>query len=297
MKVSPDFFPADTTGGYIELARREPRTAVERFDRALKRHATYAPALAGKGQALAALNHDTEAIVALQAAVAADRSLTDVQRHLDVLRFRVVQQDVAAARDAARAGRADDALRAYRTAIDHSPETAFLYREIAAIERERGEGDLALANLKKAVSLDAGDAATFVQLGDLLASRNDFDAALKAYDDALAIEPDAAVAGKRSALIVRAEVAGLPAAYHGIASAAYLTRGDLAAIIGVRLAPLLQSMRQRNVSVMTDVRRHWAESWILAVTRAGVLDPYENHTFQPGTVVRRVDFARPCCAC
>ena len=292
MKVSPDFFPADTTGGYIELARREPRTAVERFDRALKRHATYAPALAGKGQALAALNRDTEAIVALQAAVAADRSLIDVQRHLDVLRFRVVQQDVAAARDAAGAGRTDDALRAYRTAIDHSPETAFLYREIAAIERERGEGDQALANLKKAVSLDAGDAATFVQLGDLLASRNDFDAALKAYDDALAIEPDAAVAGKRSALIVRAETAGLPAAYHGIASAAFLTRGDLAAIIGVRLAPLLQSMRQRNVSVMTDVRRHWAESWILAVTRAGVLDPYENHTFQPGTVVRRVDFAQ-----
>jgi S-layer homology domain len=44
--------------------------------------------------------------------------------------------------------------------------------------------------------------------------------------------------------------------------------------------------------VMTDIRGHWAESWILAVTRAGVLDPFANHTFQPRTIVRRVDFAQ-----
>ena len=44
--------------------------------------------------------------------------------------------------------------------------------------------------------------------------------------------------------------------------------------------------------MITDIRGHWAESWILAVARAGVLDPFENHTFQPRTVVRRVDFAQ-----
>lgn len=292
VKASPDFFPAETTGGYIELARKDPRAAVARFDRALGRRGGYVPALVGKGQALAALNRDGEAIAVLQSAIAADHSLGDVQRQLDVLRFRVVQQDVSTAREAARSGRTDEALRAYRAAIEHSPETAFLYREVAAIERERGDLDQALAHLRKALSLDAADAATLVQLGDLLAARNDFDAALKAYDDALAIEPDAAVSAARNALRARAETAGLPAEYQGIASASSITRGDLAALIGVRLARLLEAARPRDVGVMTDIRRHWAERWILAVTRAGILDPFDNHTFQPGTVVRRVELAQ-----
>lgn len=292
LKAVPDFFPAEATGGYIELAQKDPRAAVVRFDRALRRRADYVPALIGKGQALVALNRDSDAIAVLQSAVAADPSLTDVQRQVDVLKFRVVQQGVTAARDAARAGKTDEALRAYREAIARSPDTAFLYREIAAIERDLGNGDQALADLQKAASLDPGDVTTLVQLGDLLAAREDLDGAAKAYDAALAIEPDAAVTDKRNALRTRADAAGLPPEYQAIAAAGSFTRGDLAALIGVRLASLLQSMPAKDVGVMTDVRRHWAEAWILSVARAGVLDPFENHTFQPETIVRRVEFAQ-----
>ena len=46
------------------------------------------------------------------------------------------------------------------------------------------------------------------------------------------------------------------------------------------------------MGVLTDIRGNWAQSWILAVTRAGILDPFANHTFQPRTLVRRVDFAQ-----
>src|SRR5262249_60555506 len=100
------------------------------------------------------------------------------------------------------------------------------------------------------------------------------------------------VEAKRNALTTRAEAARLPADYRAIEATPQITRGDLAALIGVRLAPLLQADRPRDVGVMTDIRGHWAESWILAVARAGVLDPFANHTFQPRTVVRRVDFAQ-----
>jgi tetratricopeptide (TPR) repeat protein len=292
LKAVPDFFPAEATGGYIELARKDPRAAVARFDRALQRQADYVPALLGKGQALVALNRESEAIAVLQSAVAADASLTEVQRQIDVLKFRVVQQGVTAARDAAGAGKKDEALRAYREAIAQSPDTAFLYREVAAIERDLGNSDQALADLRKAASLDPGDVTTLVQLGDLLAAREDLDGAVKAYDAALAIEPDAAVTDKRSALRARTEMAGLPPEHQAIAAAGSITRGDLAALIGVRLASLLQSMPVKDVGVMTDVRRHWAESWILGVARAGVLDPFENHTFQPETIVRRVEFVQ-----
>jgi tetratricopeptide (TPR) repeat protein len=292
LKLSPNFYPAETTGGYVDLAQKDAKSALAHFDRALGRRSNYAPALAGKAEALMALNREGEAIDALQSALTADPSLTDLTRRIEVLRFRAVERDVSAARQAAQSGKLDDALRAYRVAIDHSPETGFLYRERGVIERQHGDADAALADFRKAISLDTGDAASLVEIAQILDGRNDFEAALKTYNDALALEPNDRVEAKRNALMTRAEASRLPADYRAIESAAQITRGELAALVGVRLAPLLQVTRPRDVGVMTDIRSHWAESWILAVARAGVLDPYANHTFQPRTVVRRVDFAQ-----
>jgi hypothetical protein len=44
--------------------------------------------------------------------------------------------------------------------------------------------------------------------------------------------------------------------------------------------------------VITDVRGNWAATWIMAVARAGVMEPFANHAFQPRTVVRRTDLAQ-----
>ena len=292
LKASPAFYPAETTAGYLELAQKDARSALSRFDRALSHRANYAPALAGKGDALVTLNREGEAIDAMQAALTADPSLIDLTRRVEVLRFRAVERDVTAARQAAQSGKVEEALRAYRAAIEHSPETGFLYRERGILERDRVDADSALADFRKAVSLDPSDAVSLVEIAQLLDARNDFDAALKAYDDALALEPSEPVEAKRNAMMTRAEAARLPENYRAIEAAAQITRGDLAALIGVRLAPLLQVTRARDAGVMTDIRGHWAETWILAVARAGVLDPFANHTFQPRTAIRRVDFAQ-----
>jgi hypothetical protein len=40
------------------------------------------------------------------------------------------------------------------------------------------------------------------------------------------------------------------------------------------------------------VGTHWAEPWIMTVARAGVMESYDNHTFQPESVVRRIDLAQ-----
>ena len=32
---------------------------------------------------------------------------------------------------------------------------------------------------------------------------------------------------------------------------------------------------------MTDVRNNWAAPWIMAVARAGIMEPFPNHAFQP----------------
>lgn len=290
LKAAPVFYPAEISLGYVELARRDAKAALPHFDRALEKREGEAAALSGRGQALLALNREADALAAFEAAVAADASLADVRRRVDVLRFRVLQRGLSRARDASKAGRLDEAIAAYRTALAGSPDSAFLYRELAGVERRRGNADAALEHLRKAVSLDAADAASLAQIGDLLEDQRDWAGAAKAFADALAVEPSAAVERRLEAVRARADLARLPAEFRAIERTTQVTRAEIAALIGVRLGPLLQGNRV-DTSLITDIRASWAETWITAVARAGVIEPFANHTFQPRTIVRRAELA------
>ena len=217
--------------------------------------------------------------------------LTDLRRQIDVLKFRGAEREIAAARQAARANRFDEARRAYQTAITNSPDSAFLYRELAGLERQAQEDAAALEHFRKALDLDPSDASSMAQIGELLESRGELEAALKSYEDALAIEPGPALSARRDALRARIELARMPDEYRAIDDAPQITRAQLAALIGIRLGPWLRTMPAADAGVITDVRGTWAETWIMAVTRAAVMEPYANHTFQPRTIVRRVDLA------
>jgi tetratricopeptide (TPR) repeat protein len=291
LRLSPSFFPSEAAAGYVDLARKDGKAALSHFDRALERDSGYVPALVGRGQALLALERDADAVAAFEAALVRDPSLIDVQRRVDVLKFRVLERSLAAARDAARGGRSDEAILAYRAAIASSPDSAFLYRELGTIERQRGDLEAALEHFRKALDLDPADAASLTQVGDVLEAQGDMPGALAAYEQALALEPDAGVEAKRDRLRARVELARLPEEYRAIGPSPQLTRGALAALIGVRLRPLLDD-GQQDVGVVTDVRAHWAEPWILPVVRTGVMEAFSNHTFQPAALVRRVDLAQ-----
>ncbi|MGE0449429.1 MAG: S-layer homology domain-containing protein [Vicinamibacterales bacterium] len=292
LRRDPDFYPTLTMSGYAALAKRETDEALDRFERVLALESNYVPAVAGKGLALQAANRNSEALDAYRQAVRLDPSLTDIARRIDVLTLRSLQVDLANAREAAKTGNMTEARRAYLSAIDASPESAFLYREVASIERQQGDLAGALDHLRRAHSLDPSDPLTLGALGDALEAQGDTEGAVRAYSEALAIEPDSGVEAKRDALLDRLELARLPAEYRAIASTAEITRAELAALIGVRLAGLIASAPARDVGVMTDVRDNWAERWIVPVARAGVMEPYANHTFQPAAIVRRVDFAQ-----
>ncbi len=292
LSAAPAFYPAETSLGYVELAQKDPNAALPHFDRALEHARDDVSALLGRGQALVSLNRENDARVAFEAALAADPSLNDVRRRVEVLKFRGIEQNIARARQLARQGKIDEALEAYTTAIGSSPDSPFLYREIAALERQKGNTDAALADFRKAVALDSSDAKSLGQIGEILEASNDLQGAEKAYSDSLALEPNADLEKRLEALRERAAIEKLPAEYRALDQAPQVTRGDLAALVGIRLGPLLANDRRREGVLVTDTRNHWAASWILAVARAGVMEPYANHAFQPRTIVRRADFAQ-----
>lgn len=292
LKERPTFFPAQTTAAYLALARKDGSSAVTQFTRVTEAHPDYVPALVGRGLALQANDQNRDAIEAFRAALRADPSLSDIARRVDVLTLRALQDELAAARQAARAGQAEPAMRAYRNAIAASPDSAFLYRELAAVERQHGQTADAIEHLKRANALEPTDPASFVALGELLEREGDLTAAVAAYTTALRLEPDATVEAKRAALRAKLDQATLPEEYRAIEASAQITRADLAALIGVRLAPIVQSAPSRDPSLITDIRGHWAERWIAPVAKAGLVENFVNHTFQPRTVVRRVDLAQ-----
>jgi tetratricopeptide (TPR) repeat protein len=288
---SPVFYPALTGLGYVELARQAHEVALQRFDAALAQGRSYAPALAGRGDALLAADRPAEALAAFEAAAVADPSLASVKGRIAVLRFRAVEAEVGRARQAAEAKRYPEAQRAYEQAIALSPDSAFLRRELAVVQREAGRLDAALANARRAVDLDPGDARAFVTLGEVHAARNEFVEAVGAFERAESIEPSEATRARLADARNRASLAHLPGEYRAIPRAAELTRAQLAALIAVRLDGLLGRSAASGAALITDTRGHWAEALILAVARAGVMEVYPNYTFQPGATVRRAELA------
>ena len=294
LKTEPTFYPAEASLGYVELARKDHRAALAHFDRALELspQSKDVSTLIGRGQALLGLNREVDALAAFEAAIAVDPSQTDLARRVEVLRFRTVEQGIARAREAARAGRVDDATQAYLSVIASSPDSPFLYRELAGVERQKGSNDLALEHYRKAISLDPSDAASLAQIGEILEERGEFEEAAKSFSASLAIEPSSAVQARLDAVRARSAYALLPAEYRALDQAPQVTRADLAALVGIRLGKLLQNGQRGTAAVITDVRNNWAAPWIMAVTRAGVMDPFANHAFQPRGVVRRIELAQ-----
>ena len=283
-------YPARAGQGYVALAKREFSRALSDFDAALKAGPSYVPALVGRGQALLALGREQEALPAFEAALAADSTLTDVRRRVEVLRFRGIQDTIEAARDAVRRGREAEARAAYARAIAASPESAFLYRELGLLDRKTAHPEQALQEFGRAVDLDPTDTVSLAQIGDLLEERGDFAGAEAAYRKAADLEPTPELASRVAVTAKKAREARLPPEFKLALTTPQLTRGELAALIGVRLDMLLREAPERQV-VITDTRDHWAAEWIVLVARSGVIDPFENHTFQPQAGLRRGDLA------
>jgi tetratricopeptide (TPR) repeat protein len=292
LKQSASFYPAEVGLGYVALANKKQKDALLHFDRAVVVNPRYPPALSGRAEALIALGQEKEALQSLDAALQADPSLTVVRTRLDVLRFRGQQQEIEAARKLAQAGQLDDARGAYIGALETSPDSPFLHRELADVERRAGRLDAALEHASRSAALEPDEPRTHILLADIYEAQGDIVKAAEELGAALALQPDEALKARLNGLRERAAFAAMPAEYRSIETSTAVTRGQLAALFAVQLEQLLSTARSVNAIVITDTRGHWAAPYVLTAARAGVMEVYPNHTFQPDAVVRRADMAR-----
>jgi len=290
LEQAPSSVTARTAQGYVALASRLPDVALRAFDASLAARPSYAPALAGRGHALLAQQKDADALAAFEAALAADASLAEVKRRADAVRLRVVDTAVAEARASRKAGRLDDARARYTKALQASPESAFLYRDRAAVARELHDDAAAVADLRRAATLEPADADGLAALAAALAATGQLRESEATYRRALALDPSDNIRAELAGVTARLRDTQVPGEVRDIEGRRQLTRGDLAALLGVRFEPLLRGVPPVQL-VITDLRDDWSRPWITTVTGAGVMEPYPNHTFQPSAPAVRADFA------
>ena len=289
--LNPAFYPAEAGLGWIGLARGENEVAVGRFERAIALSPAYVPALLGRGETLLGDKQFEAALRSFEAALAADPSLDRIQRVVQELRFTVMTEQLAMARSAADGGRLREAEQIYERIIAASPESAFLYIELARVEQTDGDFADALGHVRQANELDPNEADWFRLEGELHEEVGESSLAETAYSRANELDPTEKTERRIRHLQDLALLVGLPAEYREIRSKPTVTRGELAALVGVRLADLIEIAGDGRAVIITDTRNHWSNSWILAVTRARVMVVDAGYRFEPNRAVRRGELA------
>jgi len=286
------FYPAAVGLGYTRLAADDYDEAATWFGRAVEANDAYLPAWQGLMDAHLGQGNDAESIVAIERVLTLDPGRTDLARRLELLRFRRVQALIAEGRQARDERRLTAALEAFEQALELSPTSGALHRELALVEIETGALEAAEAHARRALELDANDAESHAALGAILERQGRDREAAEAFEAAVRLDPRPEWRERAERLGTRADLVVIPAEFRAVPTAATVTRAQVAAFIGIRLETLLSRAPDRVTGVATDIRGHWAEPWILPVTRAGVIELFPNHTFQPATTVRRGDLAR-----
>ena len=291
LKQHPGFYPAEAGLGFAYLAVRQYKNAEPRFTAAVTANRRYLPAWIGRSEALLGLGRDDDAIDSLEQVLAIEPGREATRTRLDLLRLRRAQALIDGARRARAAGRLEEAERQLEQALTSSPQSTAILHELVLVELAALHFDEAEAHARRAVQIEPRVGEWHATLGDVLEAQRKYREASASYARAETIEPRPEWRARTLDLREKAEAALLPAEFSRLPSAATITRGETAAFIGIHLEPVITSAPRRVTDVATDIRTHWASTWILPVTRAGVMSIYPNHTFQPGATVRRSDLA------
>ncbi len=200
----------------LHLRRQELLTALGRREEALqiyRDHATGAPNDPSRMVLVARLLPPEQAMKELRRAVETDPGFVAAWQDLSGLyAIRRQWKDAADALQHAadlradaptrnqlgwlreRAAQWDEALAAYRAALEKDPSYSLARRNLGYVLVRRGRPDEAAALLEEALARAPTDALTWVALGYVRASRKDLEGAQKAYESALASAPsDAAI--------------------------------------------------------------------------------------------------------
>ena len=285
----PRLVAARTGTAYVRLKQGANAEAGRLFGLILADRPNDLDARLGAGEAAERMRELGPALQHYAHAAQAHPGDATAKRRLAETKLKFTEQQLGAAREAVGAGAPEQAIAAYRQAIEAVPEISGLRLELAKLLVERGDAAGAALVLE---SDPTSDPLVFSQLGSIRLQLKDHAGAVGAYGRALERDPGNAEIRARLDEAQRAyEFARMPEEYQRIYTAGQVTRADLAALIDVKVTAL-SNVPTQEAKVAVDISGSWAKDHILKALAFDIIGVYPNHTFQPGAMVRRGDLAR-----
>ena len=84
----------------------------------------------------------------------------------------------------------------------------------------------------------------------------------------------------------------LPIEYAAIEAADAITRGQLAALLGLQFESVLAGQAGDRAAIITDAATIGSYRWMIDVAQAGIMQADVNYRFQPERVVNRAELAQ-----
>jgi len=209
----------------------------------------------------------------------------------ETLKKQKTEQAAGEAKAAAASGDIQKAKDGYLKALHYSPEAADVHLALAAIYRKEDKPSSALVHLKAAATADPKNVGILEDYAATLEEAKQYDRSLEVYEKLQELEPgNAKIKERVEALKNRLGIFELPSKYNDIATAAAVTREDLAALLAVKLRNDLGEAPAQP-PIIVDISASWASKFILKAASLGLLDVYANHTFEPKRAVTRAELA------
>jgi tetratricopeptide (TPR) repeat protein len=288
----PDSSGVDSALGYLELRLGERRNAEIYFTSALLKEPSLASAQAGSFLTALADGREEVAFERLRLLREDHPGHSLVGRYLSTLQLKLAESKLQTARSLRREGQNREAAEEYRETLRIAPESGRLYAETAEVEMAAGEFEAAAAHAAKALELEPDSVDLYRLRGDAHRAMGDLEAAVEAYGKARALRPeDLSLAALHDETRRELERESLPVQFSDIASTRQLTREQLAALLFVKLRPVLGNGPSRINVIATDIGDSWAGEFIRQIVAAEILHVFPNHTFQPRASVRKSEMA------
>jgi len=289
LKRRPGLVAARTGLAFARLRAGRLEEASTAFDAVLTERPDDLPALVGAASAAVRRGDADAALGFYRRAQAAAPEDALVRKRLAALRLQVTERHLGLAQAAVERADPESAVREYAAALEAAPEVAGVRLTLADLVASRGDVPGALALLEADPS---GDRQVALRRAGLLTEQQEFARAAEVYRGLLVRDPadEAARAGEKMAR-ESLELLSMPEEYRRIREAPRVTRADLAALVAIRVGALRRA-GPGEPRVAVDIGGSWAREYVARVLALGIMEPYPNHTFQPGATVRRVDLAR-----
>ncbi|HEX2695067.1 MAG TPA: tetratricopeptide repeat protein, partial [Acidobacteriota bacterium] len=209
----------------------------------------------------------------------------------EALREKRTEEFTAEARRAIAAGDPEAGKRAYLKALFYSPESVEANLDLARIYRKEKNTQSAALHYRAASAAAPNDRTILKEYAETLSEAEQDGRSLDVYELLAQADPkDKAVRDRIESLKNSLGIYEIPSLYNDIPASDAISREELAALVAVKLKGVRDG-GEAPPTILVDIATSWASRFILKVTALGVMESYENHTFQPRKIINRAELA------